>query len=139
MLAVLAVVVVFGFVLAMETFVALNNGQLGVAPILKGLVAGGLELLAAFGVTRLLHDRRPTELRWQLELAFCGAVLVLLCGYLAMYSPQRSAQKYDKTVAYDQAVLTRAQQSGQALAVTAAQDQLDSDEAACTGPRTRMR
>jgi hypothetical protein len=127
-LVVLSIVVVFGFLLAMETFVALNNSQLGVVPILKGLVAGGLELLAAFGVTRLLHDRRPAELRWQMELALCGAVLVLLCGYLAMYSPQRSAQKYEKTVAYDQAVLTRAQQSGQALAITAAQAQLNNDE-----------
>ena len=127
-LAVLSAVVVFGFVLAMETFIALNNGRSGAPPILKGLVAGGLELLAAFGISRLLHDRRPTELRWQLELALCGAVLVLLCGYLAMYSPQRSAQQYGQTVATDRAVLTQARQSGQKLAVTAAQDKLDTDE-----------
>lgn len=118
----------FGFVLAMETFVALNNGVLGIVPIIKGFVAGGLELLVAFGITRLLHDRHPRELRWQAELALSGAILVLLCGYLAVYSPQRSEQKYNSGIAYDEAVLTQAEKDGQALAITAAQTRLNDDE-----------
>ncbi len=123
-----------GMALAIAVMVALNDGHWGVAPVLKGLVAGSLEMLVAFVVTRLFHDRRPRELHWLTQIAASVALLIVIVGYLAVYSPQRSRQQYAAMVDDDQRVLTQAEHAvpAQPLAVGAAKSKLSTD-------RTRMK
>ncbi len=125
--AVLPLVFAGGVALAVSVFVALNNGRIGVAPILKGVVAGSLEVLLALGFARLIHHRRVRELRWQFELATLLPLILTVVVFLAIYSPQRSQQTFNTSIDDDRRVLAAAQQSGQKLAVTAAQDKLTAD------------
>lgn len=126
-LVILPVVAVGGLALAVATFVALNNGRGGLAPLTKGIVAGSLEVLVALGLARLVHNRQPRELHWQIQLTALVAVMITITGYLAYYSPQRSAQQYGAMIDDDRRVVTLAEQSGQPIAVTAAKDKLAAD------------
>lgn len=124
----LPAVLVTGGLLNVLVFIALNDGVIAPAPILKGVGAAMLELLLALGFARLLHNVQRTSFQWLMEMAFVSALLTSVVGFVAMYSPQRSEQAYQRAIDIDQRELTAAEQSGQQLAITAARDQLNQDQ-----------
>lgn len=126
-LALVPVLVVAGAILNCEIFVALANGQVGSAPVLKGLGASLVELLLALALAHLVTHREVRSLGWQVRLAAVLVVLASVVCVVAYYAPQRSAQAYGTQLDLDRRTLVAAKDAHQPLAVTAATDQLEAD------------
>ncbi|MDA8062048.1 MAG: hypothetical protein M0T80_06375 [Actinomycetota bacterium] len=117
-----------GTALAIATFVALNNGAVSPAAVLKGVVAGLIELLLSLGIANIFEQRQqPKNLRWQAQAGLLFALLTVTVSFLAVYSAARSAQRWDPVIDFDRRLVASDRQIGNGVAVVAAEDKLSTD------------